>query len=87
MRLFRDYIPNKYIAVSKIRDFGDDLIKKLLEKTTNNFWIHALKSWLYVLASYIGNLQNSDKVTLSPVWYTSKIKKGVKSGNDFLDDN
>lgn len=55
---------------------------------------------MYVLASYIGNLQNSYKVTSSPVWYNSKItvgkkglfikywyEKGVETVNDFLDDN
>lgn len=87
-------------AVRKILDFGDDFIKKFLDKTTNNFWVDVLKSWLYVLASYIGNLQNSYKVTSSPVWYNSKItvgkkglfikywyEKGVETVNDFLDDN
>lgn len=83
---------DKFIISLKVRGRKNSvfccwLIKTLLGKTNNNFWVDVLKSWLYVLALYIGNLQNSDKVTLSPVWYTSKIKKGVKSGNDFLDDN
>lgn len=29
-------------VVSKAMDFGDDFIKKLLEKKTYNFWIDAL---------------------------------------------
>lgn len=83
---------DKFIISLKVRGRKNSVfccwfIKTLLGKTNNNFWVDVLNSWLYVLTSYIGNLQNSDKVTLSPVWYTFKIKKGVKSGNDFLDDN
>lgn len=54
-------------VVSKILDFGDEFIKILLEKTTNNFCVDVLKSWLFVLISYISNVQSSYKVTPSPV--------------------
>lgn len=54
-------------VVSKVLDFGDEFIKTLLEKTTNNFCVDVLKSWLFVLISYISNVQSSYKVTPSPV--------------------
>lgn len=31
-------------TVSKVLDIDDDFIMKLLEKTTNNFWVDVLKS-------------------------------------------
>lgn len=89
-----------YIAYHKILDFGDGFIKTRVEMTTSNFCVDVLKSLLYILASYIDNLQNSYKVTLSHVWYHSKLtvgkkssfikywyKNGVKTVNGFLVDN
>lgn len=83
-------------VVSKILDFGDEFIKTLLEKTTNNFCVDVLKSWLFVLISYISNVQSSYKVTPSPVWNNSKIRlvrkkywyeKGViNTVSEFVDD-
>ena len=88
-------------VLKKLSDFGDDFIKKLLDVTTNSFWVDVLKSWLYVVTSYINkNLQSTYKVTSFPVWYSSKTsvgkkrlfvitwcEKGVKVVHDFLDEN
>ena len=50
-------------VVKKLLDFGDDFIKKLLDVTTNPFWVDVLESWLYVVTSYINNnLQSTYKV-------------------------
>ena len=66
-------------VVKKLLDFGDDFIKKLLDVTTNPFWVDVLKSWLYVVTSYINNnLHCKYKVTSFPVWYSSKISVSKK---------